>query len=99
MLDGIERRLGAVVHLELGQNGADIAFDGSFRQAEGGGNGPIAATLNDEAQHILFTLGQLLERRKGYLMDQGALRSRMQRGFAAYGSANGLQKVRLEHIF
>ena len=61
--------------------------------------GPIAATLDDEAQHILFTLGQLLKRRKGYLMDQGALRSRMQRGFAAYGSANGLQKVRLEHIF
>ena len=55
---GEGHRLGAVGHLELAEDRADVSLDGLLAEHEAGGDGAIGVAVHHQLQHLAFPLAE-----------------------------------------
>src|SRR5688500_6135230 len=100
-LHGEQRRLRAIFELQLGEDRADIALHGAFREMQLVADLPIAHAARNQVQHAALTLREQCQRvglSIAQLLYERALRERMQPRLTARDRPQRVEEVRLGHV-
>src|SRR5688572_21085002 len=97
VLDGVEGRLGAILHPELVEDGTDVALDRALGEEESCGDALVALPFGEEGEDLAFPLREPFERSllgsRLHALEELALGLGMERGLAAPDTEDGAHEV------